>query len=1838
MSSIRINRASFGTISGGDTYTHDTVTDLGLVVRNSDATKPAVFNISSKPEGVSDTTFSIFGSHVTNYTNSERLSLGYNATKTAYEIHTNAVGNGASRPIVFSTHGNTDQLRILTNGSVLFPQTTDASSTQSASVVFNGGVGVNLSLWSRTISTIEGVSIGGVLNVASTVDAVGAGTGSGQFGGGIYAGKSLVLGNVVQNRRVVLWSDAGGGVDDFIGFGVDTNGVGAAKSLHAQIPGISSQFALFRGSVGGGSAGELFRITGDGKSKMFGTVDMNNFQIKSVADPSDAFDAVNKGYVDRYVDETINNYDPKESVQLATGSPVTLSTALVAGQVVDDVVLLVGWRVLVKAQTNAVQNGVYVIQASGQPVRAEDMKLNSMVAGSFFFVESGTRYAHMGFLCSNSSGADVVGTDALTFVQFSGLGQITGGPGISKQDNIISTSADQSHVTMLGDVTVGEWKSTPVKVAYGGTGVNSVGAGLVLYGNGANGSALKSNPAFLFDETELSLRVHGSVYVGQPLSDAPNYLAFGGLAGNGTVSASALNSVIVERRSLTGTLTPTQQSVTELVIYKGSDGTGNTQDDIRVIAGGSIYLETLPPGGASSYNVITDTFTGGAPNQPIKRVSLNSTALDIAQGVVVTVQDTRAASSLDSAGLVVRGGASVATDILLGGAVRYAACNIQTIATGNDYAINNLDTSTADFRVSVQKHPTAGSRVVSLCVYGTGASSAVNNEGISLTSDGALGVHFLKTLQSGTGIPRPVVLMTGANANQMRLEVDGSVKYSSTINASGLTSASVVSAGGIAVGMDARIGGKLYVSSTFRATSSVSEMHEISGSHLLTAVLVVANKNAAGSSVIGFDDANGTRQLSVGYSVADGSRIISTGALQLGGNTFLNTDGSVSFTHTLDSNATNNSATLSVPNGGLYVSKTVTAASLYTKSGGITTVSSLSAGHHVLRTTTGSVKRWTISLTGTESGSNSGSNYTFSASDDTGASEWEIAKLFRSDKHIEMYGTLPASGPGTGALRVSGGIYTGSDSYFSGSLVLGGPLVTKGVDATTTANLLFQNETLQTSWSAMVVSSDSNSLHFRRHTPSTGAYLDSPLILRNDSSDVRLSGRIIHTSTATNAPTLGARSIGARVVLYTDVAVGRSEYALGVDTNDLWLSVPSSAQTLSYYAGNQRVFQLTGSGQANSRSGKAVFNVDSLDVGTQATIFTRYQSENDTGLGNVVASTMTATAVFTLGSQTSASNMYSVVLPPSAGSTDGKYVGWYIKVRTGSAANQVRRIVSYTGSTRIAVFAQTSAWTSTRPGSGDIVDMYENALSAVSFNSIRNEFVLTSSATSLLGEIEYCDLRANRLIAADGFVYAGSPHPNDNLANSAKTSGDRGFVMKRWQTPNDTSLGDVINHGTADFTDTLPSQAGRTSSELLLSPAASSTSNAYANWWVSITSGANIGQVRKISTYDGTLRIATLETAWTTQSPATGTTCSLFAKNDAVVYFDETANKITTGFTASPPLSSASGGSLVSVGLADVRMGSLDATGLFNMTGSIGVSSTVTVGPSGLLRTDAGSSSAGSATVHHAFRDTTGTLLFAQGLAGTVATGNNGGDFSISRYDNSGAYVDMPIQVKRATGNVTINTTSRVQSTGTGAMNIAGDMTLTNTTSNMIMLANTSNLGAPTFATRSLGTKLVFHSLLGAFTTDFALGMENQALWTSVPSDTHKFKWYSGTTEIASLNSAGLVVGNGGDVTVSGYFDAGSSGALMTRVKQFPALTMPVVDTQALQIPHGVSATKIVSVTCVITATMGGTTVYVPPNQGIEGYKYSVLWTNSNIFVIPLTGNAGNLLGCSTSVSITYQK
>src|SRR6056300_979368 len=263
-----------------------------------------------------------------------------------------------------------------------------------------------------------------------------------------------------------------------------------------------------------------------------GDIDANSNKIVNVATPVNDTDAANKSYVDA----ARTGLDVKASVKVATTANITLSGT----QTIDGVALSVGDRVLVKNQTTASENGIYVVASSGWS-RATDADENAEVtSGMFTFIEQGSVNSDTGFVLT-TDGAITVGSTNLEFTLFSASGTLIAGDGLSKNgdtlevnvanglqiasDNVelassvagdgltfssgvidvvgtsnrIDVTADkidistsyigQTSIVELGTITTGTWNADVINEVYGGTGQSSYTTGDILYSDGANSLA-----------------------------------------------------------------------------------------------------------------------------------------------------------------------------------------------------------------------------------------------------------------------------------------------------------------------------------------------------------------------------------------------------------------------------------------------------------------------------------------------------------------------------------------------------------------------------------------------------------------------------------------------------------------------------------------------------------------------------------------------------------------------------------------------------------------------------------------------------------------------------------------------------------------------------------------------------------------------------------------------------------------------------------------------------------------------------------------------------------------------------------------------------------------------------------------------------------------------------------------------------------------------------------------------------------------------------------------------------------------------------------------------------
>ena len=216
-----------------------------------------------------------------------------------------------------------------------------------------------------------------------------------------------------------------------------------------------------------------------------------------------------------YVDSVAAGLDPKDSCKVTTTGNITLSGT----QTIDGVSVSAGDRVLVKDQSAAGANGIYIANASAW-TRSSDMAVGSSAAGASMFIEQGTLNGDMGFVCTSNKGSDVVGTNDLSFSQYTGASNITAGAALSKTGDTLNVEVDDSTIEVSSDaLRLKDAGITNAKIADGtisnGKLVNSSISGVQLGGTlaaltaGSTGGIVMSSYTGTGAVNDLSINLDG---------------------------------------------------------------------------------------------------------------------------------------------------------------------------------------------------------------------------------------------------------------------------------------------------------------------------------------------------------------------------------------------------------------------------------------------------------------------------------------------------------------------------------------------------------------------------------------------------------------------------------------------------------------------------------------------------------------------------------------------------------------------------------------------------------------------------------------------------------------------------------------------------------------------------------------------------------------------------------------------------------------------------------------------------------------------------------------------------------------------------------------------------------------------------------------------------------------------------------------------------------------------------------------------------------------------------------------------------------------------------------
>ena len=141
-------------------------------------------------------------------------------------------------------------------------------------------------------------------------------------------------------------------------------------------------------------------------------VSISGGSVTGLGDPSVSSEAATKNYVD----QAVAGLRTRVIAEAATTANIDLTADLQNGDTLDGVTLVTGDRVLVKDQTDATENGLYLVVASGTASRDPQFDTIAELSGQMIVVNQGTANDNKIFLCTTDSDA-TIGVSNITYTQ-----------------------------------------------------------------------------------------------------------------------------------------------------------------------------------------------------------------------------------------------------------------------------------------------------------------------------------------------------------------------------------------------------------------------------------------------------------------------------------------------------------------------------------------------------------------------------------------------------------------------------------------------------------------------------------------------------------------------------------------------------------------------------------------------------------------------------------------------------------------------------------------------------------------------------------------------------------------------------------------------------------------------------------------------------------------------------------------------------------------------------------------------------------------------------------------------------------------------------------------------------------------------------------------------------------------------------------------------------------------------------------------------------------------------------------------------------------------------------
>ena len=189
--------------------------------------------------------------------------------------------------------------------------------------------------------------------------------------------------------------------------------------------------------------------------------------ISGLGSPGSASSAVPKSYVD----DAVAGLRTRIIAECASTANVNISNALEAGDSIDGVVLVAGDRVLLKDQSDATENGLYLAVGSGAGAASRDPEHDTIaeLSGGMVVVNQGTANDNKIFLCTTDSDGSI-GSTNITYVVVtpSNTGTVTS-VGLTQSGTEFTIGS--TPITSSGNITINVNRISATKIG-GGTTVS----------------------------------------------------------------------------------------------------------------------------------------------------------------------------------------------------------------------------------------------------------------------------------------------------------------------------------------------------------------------------------------------------------------------------------------------------------------------------------------------------------------------------------------------------------------------------------------------------------------------------------------------------------------------------------------------------------------------------------------------------------------------------------------------------------------------------------------------------------------------------------------------------------------------------------------------------------------------------------------------------------------------------------------------------------------------------------------------------------------------------------------------------------------------------------------------------------------------------------------------------------------------------------------------------------------------------------------------------------------------------------------------------------------------